>query len=223
MKTPVIIVNFKTYGEVMGPHGLELAKTCARVAWETGASIAIAPQNVDLGLVCREVKIPVLAQHADDVGPGSHTGHTSPNAVKAAGAAGTLINHSEYKIAHSDVKGVIERCRELGLVSVACADNLEETEALAWFKPDYIAVEPPELIGGNVSVTSAKPEVVSSSVEVVRSIDPNVKVLCGAGVKTMEDVRKAIELGTVGVLLASGVVKAQNPGKVLMELVDGLR
>jgi len=222
MKLPVIIINFKTYDEVLGSEGLDLAKTCAILAKETNKSIAIAPQTADLALTCREVEIPVLAQHIDNVKTGSFTGHVSPQSVKAVGAIGTLINHSEYKLPHEDVKEIIDKCKAIGLTSVACADDLEETKKLANFNPDFIAVEPPELIGGDISVTSAKPEIVEDSVETIKNINPDIKVLCGAGVKTKEDVSKAIELGTVGVLLASGVVKVKDQRKALEDLAMGL-
>jgi triosephosphate isomerase len=222
MKLPVVIVNFKTYEEVLGQSGLTLARTCEQVSNETGKSIAIAPQNVDLALTCRVVNMPVLAQHVDNAGTGSFTGYIPPQAVKAVGAIGTLINHSEHKIPHKDVKVIIEKSKNMGLTTVVCADDLEEAKVLATFKPDFLAVEPPELIGGEISVTSAKPEIVSNSVKAIKAIDENIGVLCGAGVKNGEDVRKALELGTVGVLLASGVVKARDPRKALLNLAEGL-
>ena len=105
---------------------------------------------------------------------------------------------------------------------VACADDIAEAETLAKLSPEYIAIEPPELIGGDVSVTTAKPEVVSRAVDRIRAVNPNIVVLCGAGVHTRKDVAKAIELGTSGVLLATGVVKAKDPEGALRDLIKGL-
>jgi len=85
-----------------------------------------------------------------------------------------------------------------------------------------IAVEPPELIGGDISVTSADPTIVSNTVSLVNSVNPQVVTLCGAGVKNGQDVSTAIELGTSGVLLASGVTKAEDPLSVLRDLVSSL-
>jgi isopentenyl diphosphate isomerase/L-lactate dehydrogenase-like FMN-dependent dehydrogenase len=42
---------------------------------------------------------------------------------------------------------------------------------------------------------------VSDTVAAVKAVNPNVRVLCGAGVKNGNDVAKAIELGAEGVLL----------------------
>ena len=99
---------------------------------------------------------------------------------------------------------------------------IDEARALAALNPTMIAVEPPELIGGDISVTSADPEIISATVAAVKEVNPNVRVLCGAGVKNGADVAAAIELGAEGVLLASGVTKASDPGYVLLDLVSGL-
>ncbi len=223
MRQPVIVLNFKVYPEVLGRRGWELARMAAAVAEDTGASIVIAPPLSDLAHVAKLVSIPVFGQHADTAEAGAHTGWIPPEAILEVGAAGTLVNHSERKIPHKNIAAIIPRCEALGLEVIACADDLKEAEALARLGPDYIAVEPPELIGGDVSVTTAKPEVVSRAVETIHRIDPEVGVLCGAGVKDRKDVRKALELGTVGVLLASGVVRAKHPEKALRDLVRGLR
>lgn len=223
MRLPAIVVNFKVYPEVLGKRGWALAKACAKVAEDTGASIVIAPPMSDVAHVARLVHIPVFGQHADTAESGAHTGWLPPEALLEAGAAGTLLNHSERKIPHKNVAALIPRCEALGLEVIACADDLKEAEALARLGPDYIAIEPPELIGGDVSVTSARPEIVSGAVNRIHAVNREVGVLCGAGVKDRKDVRKALELGTVGVLLASGVVKAKDPERALRDLTKGLR
>src|SRR5437667_9658554 len=92
----------------------------------------------------------------------------------------------------------IPRCQNLGLEVVACADDIAEAETLAKLSPEYIAIEPPELIGGDVSVTTAKPEVVSRAVDRIRAVNPNIGVRCDDGVKTRTDVAEALVLGTMG-------------------------
>src|SRR5438128_1718310 len=130
---------------------------------------------------------------------------------------------SDRKVAWEEMATSIPRCQKIGLEVIACADDLAEAETLAKLSPEYIAIEPPELIGGDVSVTTAKPEVITKAVDRIRAANPNVNVLCGAGVRARKDVAKALELGTVGVLLSSGVVKARDPEKALRDLVKGLR
>ena len=222
VRTPLIVVNFKAFPEALGAKSLKLAAACAKVSDYTGASIAVAPATPDLALIAKHVRIPVLAQHVDALEAGERTGWTPPEAALAAGAAGTLLNHSERKVAWEEIAVSVRRCADLGLEVVGCADDLPEAETLAKLGPDFIAIEPPELIGGHVSVTAAKPEVVSAAVDRIRAVNPRVRVLCGAGVKTGRDVRRAIELGTVGVLVASGVVRAKDPAKAVRDLARGL-
>jgi triosephosphate isomerase len=222
MKTPAIVLNFKTYKEVVGSSGIELAKLCEAVAEETGASVAIAPQMVDLALIAEKVSIPVFAQHIDSVNAGASTGWTHAEAVTGAGAAGSLINHSEHRLKIADIEDLVQQCRSRNLISIVCTNNLKVSIASAALGPDFVAVEPPELIGGDISVTTADPEIVSSTAAEIKRIAPEVKVLTGAGVKNKADVSKALELGTDGVLLASGIVKAADPRNALLDLIAGL-
>ena len=222
MRTPVLVVNFKAFPEALGAKGFRLAEVCAKVTEETGASIAVAPTTPDLAAIAKRVRIPVLAQHVDGIDPGERTGWTPPEAILAAGGAGTLLNHSERKLPRGEMAATVKRCADLGLEVVCCADDLREAETCAKLGPEFLAIEPPELIGGRVSVTSAKPEVVSTAVDRVRAVNPRVQVLCGAGVKGRADVRRAIDLGTAGVLVASGVVRAKDPAKAVRDLARGL-
>lgn len=222
MDGPYIVLNMKTYHEINNGGALELARMCKKVADETGIEFIVCPQQTDLALICSKVTIPVFAQHMDNVIPGSTTGWVTPESVKSAGAAGTLINHSEHRLKIADISALIARCRKLGLRSLVCTNDINVSRACAVLEPDFIAVEPPELIGGDISVTSADPEIVSGTVDAIRKIAPEVKVLTGAGVKNGDDVRMAVELGTCGVLLASGVVKAEDPLGTLYELVSKL-
>lgn len=222
LKTPVIVLNVKTYSEATGSNALALAILMDKISKETGASMAITVQATDISLCAEKVKIPVWAEHIDPIKPGSHTGWTLPEAVKTAGAVGTLINHSEHRLKLADVDLCITRTKELNLDHIVCSNNVSTSKAIATFSPNFVAVEPPELIGGDISVTTADPDIVSNSVEAVKSISKSVKVLCGAGVKNGKDVTKAIELGSDGVLLASGIVKAKDKEKVIRDLASGL-
>jgi triosephosphate isomerase len=222
LKTPVIVLNVKTYAEATGKKVLDIAMLMDKICQETGASMAIAVQATDIKNCAEKVSIPVFSEHIDPIKPGSHTGWTLPEAVKAAGAVGTLINHSEHRLKLADIDFCISRAKELGVDHIICSNNVSTSKAIAAFSPNFIAVEPPELIGGDISVTSADPGVVSDSVNAVQQVDNNVKVLCGAGVKNGKDVAKAVELGTAGVLLASGIVKAKNQESVIRDLTSGL-
>ncbi|HLB71130.1 MAG: triose-phosphate isomerase [Candidatus Methanoperedens sp.] len=216
-KNPLIVVNFKTYTE--GLNAVKMAKYCEEVSIDSGVNIIAVPQIPDLYRVAGSVKIPVFSQHIDGAGAGSFTGHITAECVKSAGAVGTLINHSERRLLLADIDSAVASAKKSGLTSVVCTNNIAVTKAAATFGPEYVAIEPPELIGSGIPVSKADPDIVSGSVRAVKMIAPDVEVLCGAGISKGEDVAAALELGTVGVLLASGVVKAKDPKAALLDLV----
>jgi len=221
-KVPPIVLNFKAYSESAGEKGMSLVKTCEEVAEETGVGIAVCPQQVDLALAAEKAGIPVYAQHVEAFEAGSRTGYVVLEAVKASGAQGTLLNHSEHPMEIAAIEAVIRRAKELGLITLACANNTEVSRSIAALGPSAIAVEPPALIGSGIPVSKADPGIVSDSVEAVKNLDPKIQVFCGAGISTGSDVKAALELGAEGVLLASGVVKASDPRKVLLDLASGV-
>ena len=221
IKKPVLFINFKTYEQGMGKNALELAKECEAVAKETGKEIVLVVQAVDIRMISKGVDLPVFAQHIDPVGYGSNTGHVLAEAVKEAGAVGTVINHAENKKDNAFVEKAIARAKEAGLIVMVCAEDVKRAEELAKFNPDLIAVEPPELIGGDISVSTAQPEIITESVKSIKAVNESIDVITGAGIKNREDVAKAIELGTVGVFVASGIVKAEDKKKAVEDMVNG--
>jgi triosephosphate isomerase len=222
MKLPIIIVNFKCYEQSTGKKAVQLAKICESVGKKYRVNIAVVPQLTDISLISKEVKIPILSQHIDPIEPGAFTGHTSPFSVKDAGAIGTLINHSERKLNLDEIEKRVNSAKKYRLETVCCSANVDESKEIAKFNPDLIAYEPPELIGTGIPVSKTKPEVVTQTVDEIKKINASIKVLCGAGITNGEDVKKALELGTYGVLLASGVVKAQDPKAILEDMAKVL-
>ena len=223
LEIPMIIVNFKTYVESTGKRAVELAKQAEKASKETGANIIVVPQFADLSKVAEAVEIPVFAQHIDPIKPGNCTGHILAESVKEAGAVGTLINHSERQLKLSEIDAIISLTKEKGLVSCVCANNPSVSAAIAAMRPTITSVEPPELIGTGISVSKAKPEIVTDTVKLVHKIDPKMTILCGAGISQAEDVSIALKLGTNGVLVASGIVKAKDPYSVLRAFADATK
>ncbi|MFP3871343.1 MAG: triose-phosphate isomerase [Candidatus Natronoplasma sp.] len=219
LNTPVIIVNYKTYGASIGEEALELTKI---IEEESEKTWAVCPQAPDIRMLSENTDVPLLAQHIDPIGPGSNTGHILLEGVIDAGVEGTLINHSEKRLKLSAIEKIVARCKEHDMDTIICANNPEVAASAAALSPDFVAYEPPELIGGDISVSTAKPEVVEEAVRRVKDVDPQVKVLCGAGVKNGEDVKSALDLGTEGVLLASGLVKAEKKKRVIEDLESGI-
>jgi triosephosphate isomerase len=219
---PLVLVNLKTYPESSGRRALRITRAAGRIAADLGVSIALAPSALDLGAVAGVARVPVFAQHVDPVGPGQQTGAIPPEQVRSLGAVGTLLNHSEKRLAPEALARARDVCRKAKLVTVICAGGPAQAARVAALRPEFVAIEPPDLIGGSVSVSSARPVVVSKGVEAVRATSRTTRVLCGAGVKTPQDVAKALELGTQGVLLASGVARARDPARALRSLAKGL-
>jgi triosephosphate isomerase len=223
LQPPLIIVNFKTYLEATGQRAVELAKQAERASKETGVYIAVAPQFTDIKSVADAVEIPVYAQHVDSIKPGSNTGHVLADAVKLAGAVGTLINHSERQIKLAEIDSVIRLCNEQELISCLCTNNPITSASAAYLCPDIISIEPPELIGTGVAVSKAQPEAVTNTIKKVRKVNDEAVILCGAGISHGEDVSVALKLGAHGVLVASGIVKAKNPYLTLREFADSAK
>jgi triosephosphate isomerase len=221
VEKPLIVLNFKCYGESIGQNSLKLAKIAERTSENLGSTIIVCPAHTDLQRVASEVSIPVFAQHYDPIELGAHTGCIPPEAIRDAGAVGSLVNHSERRLLLADVDTCISRAKDLGLRTCVCSNNASVSVSIAALGPDIVAVEPPELIGSGKSVSKTKPEVVTSTVSLIRGINKKVIVLCGAGITTGDDARAAIKLGTDGILLASAFTKATDPEKVLTELVNG--
>lgn len=221
MDKPLVVVNFKTYSSASAFTADELACKMEQFSDSKARMVAVV-SAFDLDSVSKSCdKLEVWSQHLDPVGQGSFTGWLEPETAISRGAQGTIINHAEHKVSLEHVKKLMEQLPE-GFPVCACAANVEEAKALAELGPTFIAVEPPELIGGDTSVTTADPSIVSDTVSAVKSVNPDVRILCGAGVKNGNDVAKAIELGAEGVLLASGVTKASDALSVLEDLVSSL-
>lgn len=214
----MIFVNFKTYQNGTGEATLSLANICRQVEKETTVKIIPVVQVADIFCLTRE-GLEVWTQHIDDIDFGPNTGQILPQSVIAAGAKGTLLNHSENKLPTQVIGSIVARCSKLGLKTLVCTESIEEAKEMIEFHPDLIAYEPPELIGGDISVSTAKPEIIRDFVNEIKEIP----VLVGAGIQATKDVRIAVKLGAVGILVSSGVVLAENQKEKLFELAKGFK
>jgi triosephosphate isomerase len=220
MSEHLVVVNFKTYESAHGIAAEELALIMEQI--ETDARMIAVVSAFDLSAVVSAApNLEIWTQHLDPINFGSNTGWLHPETAIQRGAKGTLINHAEHKVSIEHIATLLDNVPE-GFTICACAADIDEARALSALQPDYVAVEPPELIGGEISVTTADPEIVSGTARAIREISEDVGILCGAGVKNGQDVLKAIELGTSGVLLASGVTKVKDAVAALNDLVSEL-
>jgi len=220
MELPIILINFKCY--ITGNKAVKLAKACGEVAKRFKINVSIVPQFTDIPIIKNKIKIPIFSQHIDTILPGAHTGRICAESIKSAGAIGTLINHSERRLNMEEIEKCIKITKRYGLVSVCCSDGIVVSKFIAKMGPDFIAYEPPELIGTGISVSEARSDILERVIEVVKKTNPRVKVLCGAGITSGKDFKRALELGTQGILVASGVVKSENPKKTLTEFARSI-
>lgn len=219
MKNPLII-NFKNYEEVSADGAIRLGETARQVAEKLQVEIILAPPHPALALIAKEIELPVICQHVDDEKMGPSTGFTVPEIAKSYGAIGSLINHSEHRIEMNSIASLVKRLRRLGMVSIVCVQEPQEVVEISTFEPDFIAIEPPELIGSGKAVSKENPTVITKSIEGAGS---RSRIICGAGISDKEDVSKAMELGSQGILVASGVIKATSWDKKITELASGMK
>lgn len=219
MKRPLII-NFKNYEEVSGEKAVKLAKAAQAVAKKLKVEIVLAPPQPALALVAKNVKMPVICQHVDVEKMGSSTGYFLPEISKSYGAVGSLINHSEHRIEMKQIASLVERLKSLRMTSIVCAREPWEVMEISVFQPDFIAIEPPDLIGSGRAVSKENPQIITKAIEAAGS---HSKVICGAGITDKDDVAKAIELGSQGILVASGIIKAKSWAGKISELAAGMK
>jgi triosephosphate isomerase (TIM) len=219
LKRPLII-NFKNYEEVSGDRAIKLADSARQVAENLQLEIVLAPPHPVLALLAKEIRIPVICQHVDDEKMGPSTGFIMPEIAKSYGVVGSLINHSEHRMKMSSISRLVERLRKLDMVSIVCAQEPQEVVEISNLEPDFIAIEPPELIGSGRAVSKENPTIITKSIEGAGS---RSSIICGAGISDKDDVSKAMDLGSQGILVASGVIKAASWEKKITELASAMK
>lgn len=219
----MIFVNFKTYERGTGTSAVGLTRILEEVSTSSKIKIIPVVQAADIKEAITNSKLEIWAQHTDPVEYGAHTGFILPEAVFEDGAMGTFLNHSEHKLENFDtLKKAHERAKSVGLKTLIFAADLAELKEVVLLSPTFVAYEPPELVGSKTtSVANAMPEVISQAVEITREND--LPLVVGAGIKSREDVRKSLELGAVGVAVASDIVTAVDPKKEILDLVEGFK
>lgn len=217
----MFIINYKNYDEIAGKKAVKLAQVADKVAKKYHIKIAIAPPHHLLGSI-KNYSGPLLAQHVDNAKVGSTTGFVIPELLKKSRIDGSLVNHSEHRIPQNDIIELISRLKNLKMMSVVCVKDVLEAARYAKLNPTYIAIEPPELIGTGKAVSTERPELITKAAQAVSAAKNSTKLLCGAGIVTGDDVRRAIELGSSGILVASGIIKAKNWNKIVEEFAKGM-
>lgn len=213
-----VIVNLKHYRQSSSVQAERFLENFVGLERPEGLRLIFALNPIDLRLCASFPELEFYSQHVDPVEYGAYTGQFSPESLIDLGITGSLLNHSERRLPASVIEATLLSARRSGLEIALCCESPGEVETYSDLRPDLIAYEPPELIGGNISVTSAKPSVISEVVGICSS--KQVPVLVGAGVKTRSDYETSRKLGAAGILIASGVVLAKNPLLSLSSLIE---
>jgi len=217
----MFVINCKNYEEISGDRIVKFVKTVEKISKKFKIKIAICPPQHLIGVVSNS-SIPIFAQHIDNYKVGSTTGFVIPELLKKSKVNGSLINHSEHRIPPSEIKKLVSKLKELKMTSIVCVKDVAEARKYAKLNPNYIAIEPPELIGSGKAVSTERPELITKASGAVKSANNNTKLLCGAGIVSGQDISKAVGLGSKGILVASGIIKAKNWDKIISEFAKAL-
>lgn len=181
-------------------------------------SIFVTVPYTDIATISNATNnIIVTAQHMDGISPGRGMGYVLPNAIKNAGANATFLNHAEHSLTTSELVKSIEKANQLDILTIVCADSIAEAKALSMLNPDIILCEPTELIG--TGKTSDESYIIKTN-EAIKSINPDILVMQAAGISTADDVYKTISLGADGTGCTSGIVCADDPKKMLIDMIE---
>jgi triosephosphate isomerase (TIM) len=218
---PFFEIGPKAY--LYGQTVLELARHADALVRKYDVRIVFTPQSVDIRLVAEGTRnLLVFAQHMDSLPVGRGTGSVLPEAVKAAGAVGVLLNHVEKRLSMDELEHTILRADQVGLASMACADNLDDALVIACMAPNIIIVESPDLIEG-----SSRPENDREAVALINNtiwaINPEIRVLHGAGITRGQDVYNIISAGSQAAGSTSAIIKAPDPLGMLEEMIRAER
>lgn len=213
-----VVLNFKSFKETFGKAGVELARRVDRTR-SNGYEIIICPTLVNLAEIHQKTRVTIFSQHVDGVTQGPFTGHVSVDELKSIGVKGSLLNHSEYKLDFNELREAVELSKKKKFKNIVCASSLSELKKVAALEPSFVAYEPTDLIGGEVSVTSANPDIIVKAVEIVKTISPKTKFLVGAGIHSSEDLGQALLLGAHGVLIGHSIVDAKDPKQFLEKML----
>jgi triosephosphate isomerase len=217
----MFVINCKNYEEIAGDKIVKFVKTAEKISKKYKVKIAISPPQHLIGVVSNS-SIPILSQHVDDSKVGSTTGFVIPELLKKSKVKGSLINHSEHRISSKEIQKLVLKLKELKMISILCVKDVAEVKKYAKLNPDYIAIEPPELIGSGKAVSTEKPELIAKAADAVKNAKNSTNLLCGAGIVSGEDVSKAIELGSKGILVASGIIKAKDWNKIMADFAKSM-
>ena len=221
IRTPYFEIGTKNY--IYGDTVLEYALAADAAAEKYDIDVLFITPAVEIRGVVEQTKhLIVLAPYMDTLRPGRGMADILPEALKAAGAAGVVVNHCEKPMSLPAIKETIQRAHELDMLVFACADTIAEAKAVAQLHPDILNPEPSELIGGAGSGVSSM-DFVRESIQAIKSIYPDILVEQAAGITNGQQVYDFIMAGSEAAGAASGIVNAKDPLAMIDEMIAATR
>lgn len=217
VKTPFFMFNPKSY--LYGETLLKMAQKADELAEKyPEISIFVTCPFADISRIAAATEhIIVTAQHMDGIKPGRGMGHVLPESIYSAGARAVFLNHAERSLTLAALTTAMKRAQELGILTVVCADSLEEALAIAMLNPDIILCEPTELIGTGQTSDDAY---IHETNEAVKKVNPDVLIMQASGVSTADDVYHILSIGAHGTGCTSGITTADSPIQTLEDMIE---
>ena len=207
------------YGETL----LKMAKGLEKLAVKYDINVVLDIPDTEIYNIAHNVdtsRVQVFSQHMDTLEVGRGMGRTLPEALKAAGAIGVMLNHAEHKLSIDEIQKAIKRADQVGLATMVCADSIEEVKTIAGFSPNIIVAEPTELIGTG---KPADKEYVDQVIRVIKNVNPAIKPFPSAGITKGEDCYNIIKAGSSAAGCSSAIAKSENPLALAEEMIAAVR
>ena len=218
IQAPFFVINPKTF--LIGNELLDLARYANCLANQYHVTLFFTAPHPELGNIVKECpNLIVTAQHMDSILPGDSMGHISAHSLVYVGVQAVVLNHADHPMTLTAIAKAIERANEVGLLTIVCADSVLEAQAIAMLGPNVILAEPTELIGHNQKSDRLY---VTSTIEKIKKVNPDILVEQGAGIRSENDVTELLELGADGVGVTSGIVKANNPKEMMEKMIQAV-
>lgn len=217
IRPPFFELGPKAY--LFGKDFIDLVVFADKLAKKYRVSIIVTPQYVDIPEAAKKTRnVFVFAQHMDPIPVGRGIGAVLPEAIKAAGACGVLLNHVEKRLGYEELKNTVSRAKEVGLMTMVCADDMVNAVQIAEMKPTIIVVESPDLIGQGKR-NENEVAIIKEINDAIKSVSEKTLVLHGAGISTPDDVYEVIAAGAQGSGSTSGVMLAKDRFQMLEEMI----
>jgi triosephosphate isomerase len=221
IRPPFFEIGPKAY--LYGRQVVDMARRADALSREFDVEIILTPQAVDISLVAAAVdRVLVFAQHMDALKPGRGVGSVLPEAVKAAGAKGVLLNHVEKRLSRPELARTIRRADEVGLATMVCADDVRDAVSIAELEPNIIIVEAPVMIAGGKRSAQEREAIAATNAAIWR-VNPAIRVLHGAGISTAQDVYDVMVAGAQATGSSSAIFTAPDPGAMLEGMIRSVR